>query len=641
MQRLRLLPKFILVCVTCLIPAGLVTALLLGELQKAVRQAEGERTGLACVMAVEQLASELQQHRGLERLRLATRASTSHDGMRRNLAARAQSLGCVDAILTAQGGAPVWHGQRKALQDLLDKAASLTQRDSLRAHDTLLAGLARVQASLLEASHLAVDPELPTQRLIHLAGTTLPQLSQHVLDLGARGAPYIDTGLFEGDEERLIDRSQMAAGVLAEQARQHYTDLLAKLPALQGPLSQHQAAVQGVSAFLERTRNEVNQSVQQTSGRAFWAGAAASARQLQALAQATAAEADRMLAARASQAILKRNLAMAASLLALLLAAWLFAGFYVSFNRDVRHLRNAVERAARGELDLSLHSDARDEIGELVNAFQAMCGDLVELVGRIRSGTRGLNQATGSLVAGNRELSSHTHEQADALAHTVAAMRNMASTLADSAVQAEQGRALMASASAVARRGGERVADVVRTMDDIKEGSRQIADIVGLIDELAFQTNILALNAAVEAARAGAQGRGFAVVAGEVRALAQRSGAASADIRKIIQRSVQAVEQGHGQVEAAGRTISELVQAVAKAEQLIAAMAEAGQDQAGDMDSLNEAIGRIDAMVRQNGQLVQAARVGSSRLKEETELLASAVSVFRTETKALPALACH
>jgi methyl-accepting chemotaxis protein len=256
---------------------------------------------------------------------------------------------------------------------------------------------------------------------------------------------------------------------------------------------------------------------------------------------------------------------------------------------------------------------------------------LLGLVTDIRAGAMTIGETTHALADGNAELAEHTDTQSGALARTVGSMGTLAATVKRSAGHATAGRELVGHASAAARRGARAVGDVVDTMASIRASSNQIGEITGVIDALAYQTNILALNAAVEAARAGEQGRGFAVVAAEVRSLAQRSSAAAREIRELIASSGATVATGNARVEAAGATIGELVEAVGKVEHIIGQMDEAGRMQAAEIAHLETALDRIDAMTKNNGKLVDAAHRGSARLHEETRALANAVGAFTVE----------
>ncbi|MGD9773318.1 methyl-accepting chemotaxis protein [Diaphorobacter sp.] len=291
-----------------------------------------------------------------------------------------------------------------------------------------------------------------------------------------------------------------------------------------------------------------------------------------------------------------------------------------------------VARAvAANDLTSQVHASHGDETGQLLQALQEMNTNLSQVVARVRSGADGIATASSQLDAGNQNLSSRTEEQASSLQQTAASMEQLTSTVRQNADNARQANQLAASASQTAVQGGQVVAGVVQTMGAINDSSRKIADIIGVIDSIAFQTNILALNAAVEAARAGEQGRGFAVVASEVRALAQRSAGAAKDIKGLITDSVAKVEEGSQQVAEAGRTMDAIVQSVQRVSDLVAEISAASQEQSSGIEQVHQAITQMDQVTQQNAALVEEATAATGALKAQAGQLASAVSVFRIQ----------
>lgn len=294
-----------------------------------------------------------------------------------------------------------------------------------------------------------------------------------------------------------------------------------------------------------------------------------------------------------------------------------------------------VTSIAAGDLSVPIVT-AHDDRTSLLFAMKGMRDSLVDIVAQVRSGTETIANASTEIAAGNFDLSSRTERQAGTLEETASSMEELTSTVRQNADNARQANVLAESASEVAVRGGAVVAQVVETMASINESSTKIVDIIGVIDGIAFQTNILALNAAVEAARAGEQGRGFAVVATEVRSLAQRSASAASEIKALIGSSVERVEAGARLVDEAGTTMEEIVTSVKRVTDIMAEISHASQEQSTGIESVNRAVGEMDEATQQNAALVEQATSAAASLQSEAQTLASVVSIFKLDAHAAP-----
>ncbi|MED5618665.1 methyl-accepting chemotaxis protein [Ideonella sp. BN130291] len=288
-----------------------------------------------------------------------------------------------------------------------------------------------------------------------------------------------------------------------------------------------------------------------------------------------------------------------------------------------------AERIAEGDLSSTVEVTSRDEIGRLLMAIGAMQDRLRALVGEIRQSAESIQMASAEVATGNQDLSQRTEMAASNLQQTASSMEQLTGTVKHSADAASQANQLASSASAVASRGGQVVSQVVSTMTEINTSSKKIADIIGVIDGIAFQTNILALNAAVEAARAGEQGRGFAVVAGEVRSLAQRSAEAAKEIKALIGTSVDKVETGSRLVQDAGSTMNEIVASVQRVTDIIGEITAASSEQSSGIGQVNTAVAQLDQMTQQNAALVEESAAAAESLKEQAQKLAGMVTAFR------------
>ena len=297
--------------------------------------------------------------------------------------------------------------------------------------------------------------------------------------------------------------------------------------------------------------------------------------------------------------------------------------------RPMNQLAEVARRIGDGDLDVAVDRSRSDEIGALQGALATMQDALRNIVGQVRQSAESIQVASGEVASGNTDLSQRTEQTASDLQQTAGSIQQLTANVRQSADAAAQANQLAASAQSVAQRGGAVVSQVVSTMDEINASSKRIADIIGTIDGIAFQTNILALNAAVEAARAGEQGRGFAVVAGEVRSLAQRSAEAAREIKGLIGSSVERVETGARLVQDAGATMGEIVASVQRVTDIIGEISAAATEQSHGIGQVNGAVANLDQMTQQNAALVEESAAAAESLKDQAQRLAEVVSRFR------------
>ncbi|WP_186168238.1 methyl-accepting chemotaxis protein [Burkholderia gladioli] len=324
-----------------------------------------------------------------------------------------------------------------------------------------------------------------------------------------------------------------------------------------------------------------------------------------------------------------RNLMLGICAAAVALAALAGVAITRSITRPLSEAVRVARTVADGDLTSHIEVRGHDETRDLLDALNTMNTRLAGIVSRVREGSSGIALAVGEIAAGNVDLSQRTEEQAASLQETAATMEQFTSTVRLNAENAQQASTLASSASEVAQRGSHAVGRVVDTMNDLGERSSKIAEITGMIEGIAFQTNILALNAAVEAARAGEQGRGFAVVASEVRALAQRSSGAAKEIKELITASVQTVQDGAVLADEAGRTMNEVTQAVARVTDIMGEIAAASSEQSRGIDQVNLTITQMDETTQQNAALVEQAAAASKSLETQGRQLDETVATFR------------
>jgi methyl-accepting chemotaxis protein len=314
--------------------------------------------------------------------------------------------------------------------------------------------------------------------------------------------------------------------------------------------------------------------------------------------------------------------------------SWLLT---TGITRPIRAAVDLAETVAGGDLSRNIDTDSKDETGALLRALRHMNDSLVRIVTEVRNSTDTIATGSAEISAGNLDLSARTEQQAGALEETAASMEDLTTTVRQNADNARQANQLAITASNVAIEGGAVVGQVITTMGSINESSRKIVDIIGVIDGIAFQTNILALNAAVEAARAGEQGRGFAVVASEVRTLAQRSAAAAKEIKELIGDSVEKVDVGAKLVDQAGATMEQVVESIRRVTDIMAEITHATQEQTGGIEQVNQAIGQMDQVTQQNAALVEEAAAAAGSMQDQAAQLAQVVGVFKLAGPALAA----
>jgi methyl-accepting chemotaxis protein len=314
-----------------------------------------------------------------------------------------------------------------------------------------------------------------------------------------------------------------------------------------------------------------------------------------------------------------------AFVLAFGMALWIIR----SITRPLDEAVGIARAVSAGDLAIEFRADGRSETGLLLGALHEMKTRLAHIVGDVRGNAEGVATASAQIAQGNNDLSGRTEQQAAALEQTAASMEQLSATVRQNADNAKQADQLARGASTVAIQGGEVVGQVVETMKGINDSSKKVADIIGVIDSIAFQTNILALNAAVEAARAGEQGRGFAVVASEVRSLAQRSADAAKEIKSLIAASVDRVDQGTALVDRAGVTMREVVASIRRVTDIVAEISAASSEQSTGVAQVGEAVSQMDQATQQNAALVEESAAAAESLKTQAHRLVDTVAVFK------------
>ena len=503
---------------------------------------------------------------------------------------------------------------------------------SYEAHTALVPKLLDVEDQVADHYGLNLDPDVDSYQLIQAIDYQLPYLSEELGKMRAKGAGLLATKSATAEDRLVLSAIVARVADRLHQTAAQFDKATRANPALAAPLAGpmrdvHEQAQQTMALATEQI---VKADPLTFSGPDYVKRTTAAIDTQYAFAAKATEQFNALLDARITTLERTRF-----GMLAAVAALFAFGGLMlVMIARSVTQpLNNAVEiaeRVAAGDLTTDIAASGRNETARLLASLGRMNDNLRRIVREVRVSVDTIGAAAGDIASGNADLSSRTESQASSLEETAASMEQITSTVKQNAENAAQANEVASQASLVARRGGQVVTDVVATMEAINESARKIVDIIGVIDGIAFQTNILALNAAVEAARAGEQGRGFAVVAGEVRTLAQRSAAAAKEIKQLIGESVERIEAGNRLVSQAGASMDDILASVQRVSGIVSEIVVASREQASGIHQVNDVIAHLDDTTQQNSALVEQAAAAATSLDEQARNLALTVSVFRT-----------
>ena len=634
-HRLSLIQKFMILGLLALIIAALPALLYFSNSFKQQEKATLEKRGSAPLIALNKVIQLSQIHRGMSAGML--NGNQALEARRPALKDKlVLALDAADAQFKTAGVAAQrlseWQNLRQSWRTLEQAVATkqLKATESTKLHTQLIAGELLLSEELLTDFGLNLDADTGTAYLIRASLIDMPWLAENLGVMRAIGSGFLTQGALPPEGRATLLALQKRVLELQAQMFRNLkvsTDADAALQAaLDSKAQTHRAAVDQALTLANQAlmgATEINYPAPQ-----YFDAFTTTIDGLFAFNADAMQMMDRVLQERADAT----QRAMLLVLLMLLLGLGGGAALSVFFVRSITGPVGDAVRVARavadGNLAIEVPVLGSNELGQLMAALSDMREHLEQVVTAVMHGSESVATASAEIAQGNNDLSDRTEQQASALEQTAASMEQLGSTVNQNADSARQANQLAQSASTVAVRGGDVVGQVVNTMRDINNSSRKIADIISVIDGIAFQTNILALNAAVEAARAGEQGRGFAVVASEVRLLAGRSAEAAREIKALITASVERVEHGSTLVDHAGATITEVVDAIKRVTDIMGEISSASSEQSLGVAEIGEAVGQMDQVTQQNAALVEQMAAAASSLKSQAQDLLATVAVF-------------
>ena len=636
LHRLNLLQKFLILGTIGLMMSALPTYVYVSDALRDIGHARQEARGAPPAQALMRAVQALQVHRGL---------SVGMLGGDESLAARrpaaSEAVGAAlrdvsqrfDAARVPAAQLAIWTEAQQTWSALEQAVAArgIEPAQSTARHTALITTLLQLGGTLVHVYGLQIDPEAPTHALIQSALIQAPLLGEKLGLLRAQGAGALGRGQLTPESKGQLLVLQQRVGELQSDTFRGLDRALQSDAQLQRALgSSAQKAQAHIQQSLQLAEREVIQAAElKMASKDYFDALTQTIEALNALNTEALARLDQTLQDRVAR-LQGRLIGVGAALLLTLAATCALALVFVrSMTQPLNQAVALASAVAQGDLSGAPIAHGTNEVGQLLRALLQMREQLTGVVRQVRGGSESVATASVQIAQGNNDLSARTESQASALEETAASMEQLNATVRQNADSARQASQLADNASNVAVQGGEVVAQVVDTMQDINASSQKIADIIGVIDSIAFQTNILALNAAVEAARAGEQGRGFAVVASEVRSLAGRSAGAAREIKQLISASVERVEQGTALVDRAGSTMNEVVAAIRRVTDIVGEISNASHEQSLGVAQVGEAVTQMDQVTQQNAALVEEMAAAAGSLKAQAQDLVHVVSVFR------------
>jgi len=640
LDRLLLWHKFVILSVVGIIVAAIPATLYLRESTSKLDAATTEAHARGPMTTILKTIQMTQQHRGLSALVLGgvKEAEGKREDKQREVDQLHEQMNAIVASLRSRQVSAAWSNAQQDWHALRAGVSgrTLSVQQSYQAHTALVPKLLTVSDLLADHYRLNLDPDLDTYQLIQAMYYNLPYLSEELGKMRAKGAGLLATKTASPEDRLTLSGIVARVGDRLAQTLNQYQKAAESNPAMAAALNDEvklmtDLAQQTMQLAMDKI---VRAEVLEYPGPEYVRLTTEAIDAQYAFSAAATGVLNGALDQKISDLQMARGL-MLAAILALLALGGLI--LYLIARSVTRPLGNAIvvaERVAAGDLTSDFEIRGNNETARLMASLKQMNDNLRRLVGDVKASIVAIGSASGDIASGNADLSSRTESQASSLEETASSMEELTATVRQNADNATQANRLAQTASETAVRGGQVVDEVVQTMGSINESSRKIVDIIGVIDGIAFQTNILALNAAVEAARAGEQGRGFAVVAAEVRTLAQRSANAAREIKALIGSSVEKVEAGNRLVAQAGVSMEEIVTSVKRVTDIISEIVMASQEQATGINQVNDTITHLDETTQQNSALVEQAAAAAESLDEQVQLLLRTMAAFNVGAEA-------
>ena len=634
-RNLRFAHKFLLISVIALLMLAVPTAIFVRVNLENIQTAQREVGGLGPIQDLMRLTQLSQQHRGLSAVVLTGNEAQSATRQSKE-AEVTQALAKAQASVGALGVSALDAAVGKIATDWKALASAVAGKgikgpDSFARHTGLIAEQLSLSEDVINAAGISLDPNAAGYHLQVAVLQHMPRVTEGLGQIRARGSALLGRGSAGPEDKIRIEALGSAIRSSMAGARKSFNLAAAANPALKVGLGDALAkAVAATDEGLLLADDKIVRAEVLTHPSTEYFAAMTRTIDVEFVLINAAFDA---LRSQLQQTVAdaQRQLVWGCTLVAgfLATAVWIMVLITRTTTTSVRKALDVARAVASGDLSGQVETRGRDEIGELLQALDAMQTSLIEVVSKVRQGSDSVANASAEIAQGNSDMSARTESQASALEQTAASMEELNGAVKQNADSAREANQLAMNAATVAVKGGTVVGQVVETMKGINESSRKISDIIGVIDGIAFQTNILALNAAVEAARAGEQGRGFAVVASEVRSLAGRSADAAKEIKSLINASVDRVEHGTALVDQAGATMTELVDAIRRVTTIMGEISTASSEQALGVSQVGEAVSQMDEVTQQNAALVEEMAAAASSLKNQASDLVDAVSVFK------------